>query len=74
MCWEAAAAGHLNMLKYAREKGREWDKYTGALAAENGHLDVLQWCVANGCPVDWGEWAAVAGTDEVRDWIKAQAQ
>ena len=36
------------MLRWAREHGCEWDEQTCALAAEGGHLDVLQWARAHG--------------------------
>lgn len=28
----------------------EWDEWTCAFAALNGHLDVLKWARENGCP------------------------
>ena len=38
------------MLQWAREKGCEWDEETCEYAAEGGHLEVLRWARANGCP------------------------
>jgi hypothetical protein len=35
-----------------RENGCPWDDRTCWMAAENGHLEVLQWAHANGCPWD----------------------
>merc|ERR1711904_264377 len=46
----------------------------GAWAAENGHLKVLQWARANGCP--WDKWtcskAALKGHLEVLKWARAK--
>ena len=43
------------------------------MAAEGGHLEVLQWARANGCP--WDEWtchnAAAGGHLEVLRWAHA---
>ena len=37
------------MLQWARENGCPWDESTCWGAAENGHLEVLEWAKANGC-------------------------
>lgn len=50
-----SGGGHLHVLKWARENGCPWDKWTCSFAAEGGHLDVLQWARQNGCP--WDQWA-----------------
>ena len=49
-CADAAAEGHLNVLRWARENGCPWDERTCKLAAEEGHLEVFNWACANGCP------------------------
>ena len=46
----AAYGGHLDVLKWTRENGCEWDWRTCSNAAENGHLHVLKWARENGCP------------------------
>ena len=50
-CPEIAAEGSLEVLKWARSNGCDWDYRTCAWAAENGHLEVLKWARSNGC--DW---------------------
>ena len=45
----AAFGGHLDVLKWARENGCEWDSDTCSDAALNGHLSVLKWARKNGC-------------------------
>ena len=44
-----------------------------AYAAEGGHLEVLQWARAQGCPWDWRTcaWAARNGHLEVLQWARA---
>jgi hypothetical protein len=52
LCGIAAAGGHLEVLRWAREKGCPWNKWTCAAAARGGHLDVLKWARERGCPWD----------------------
>ena len=40
---EAADGGHLDVLKYAHEKGCPFTKYTCHAAAKKGHLKVLKY-------------------------------
>ena len=44
--------GHLEVLKWARANGCEWDEWICYAAARGGHLEVLKWAKANGCPYD----------------------
>ena len=59
------------MLKWARENGCPWNKYTCEGAAKGGHLEVLKWARENGCPWDaWTcEWAADGGHLEMLKWL-----
>ena len=52
-CACAAAGGHLEVLKRARENDCPWDWRTCSKAARGGQLDVLKWARANGCPMEW---------------------
>jgi hypothetical protein len=67
-----AENGYLELLKWARENGCDWDWWTCAYAAKGGHLDVLKWVRQNGC--DWDEWtciyAAKGGHLEVLKWAR----
>jgi len=69
-CFEAAAAGDLDLLKQLRESGYSWDEWTCAGAARNGHLETLQWVRKNGCPWNRGTCvgAARAGHLETLQW------
>ena len=44
-----AAGGHLELLKWAKKKGCNWDSTTCSYAASNGHLKLLRWAIKNGC-------------------------
>ena len=50
--WEAAARRQLEKLKLLRMNDTLWDADTSCAAAMDGHLEVLQWLRANGCPWD----------------------
>jgi hypothetical protein len=52
LCEAAARSGQLEEL-VLRENGTTWDTMTCWAAASGGHLEVLQWVRANGCPWDY---------------------
>jgi len=64
-CHNAAAGGHLEVLKWARERKCKWTAGTSAVAAGGGHMEVLQWLGEHGCPFDRNAcmFAARAGGD-----------
>ena len=76
----AASQGYLEVFeKYWSQGPQEklsklWDKETCSWAASRGHLEVLKWLRAKGCP--WEEVtrnAAIAGGHlEVLQWMRAQ--
>ena len=72
ICVNSAKNGHLEVLKWARENGCDWNSLTCAYAAENGHLEVLKWARENGC--DWDSstcaYAAENGHLEVLKWAR----
>lgn len=52
-CYDAAAHGNLDVLKYLREAmSIPWDVATCAAAAWIGNLEILKWARENGCPWD----------------------
>ena len=67
-CAEAARKGHLECLKYLREKNVEWDERTVQFARENNHVECLNYALANNCPQTLEEWealeAALQATEE----------
>ncbi|WZN65063.1 hypothetical protein HKI87_11g66200 [Chloropicon roscoffensis] len=76
----AAGQGYLQVFeKYWSQGPQEklsklWDIETCRFAAYGGHLEVLKWLRAKGCP--WGistsSWAAHGGHLEVLQWMRAQ--
>ena len=74
-CKEVAKKGLLLILKWARlQKGCPWNEQTCAIAAENGHFEILKWAREQGCP--WDEWtcayAARNGHFEILKWAREQ--
>ena len=52
-CKKVALTNKLELLKWAREvKKCAWDEETSAVAAEQGNLEMVKYCVANQCPID----------------------
>jgi len=55
-CWRVALTNKLELLKWAREEKRcRWNDRTINMAAYQGNLEMVKYCVANECPID--EWA-----------------
>ena len=52
MCMYAAGDGDLRILKWLRQHGARWNEYTLMDAAACGHLDVMQYAIENGCPMN----------------------
>ncbi|CAL6363016.1 unnamed protein product [Bathycoccus prasinos] len=52
-CEQVAGTNKLEFLKWAREvKHCEWDEITIDEAADKGNLEMLKYCISNGCPCD----------------------
>ena len=73
VCAKGAGSGNLELLKWMRENGCPWDKFTCSAAAHGGQLEVLQWARANRCP--WDEYtctcAARRGNLQLLQWLRA---
>jgi hypothetical protein len=72
-CYNAAADGKLDVLKYLREnRNTPWDEATCAVAAWIGNLEILKWAREKGCP--WDRWtcdnAARNGHLELLKWAR----
>jgi Ankyrin repeats (3 copies) len=52
ICWEAADFGSVDMLLYLKQQGCDFDEFTMAFAAAEGHLAVCQFLLAEQCPCD----------------------
>ena len=76
----AAYHGYLQVFEKSWSQGPQeklsklWDEKTCGWAAEGGHLEVIKWLRAKGCP--WGtltsSWAAYGGHLEVLQWMQGQ--
>ena len=76
-CEEVARTNKLELLKWAREeKECEWDWRTINVAAEQGNLEMVKYCVANECPIDERacEYAAKNGQLEVLKYLHEEAK
>lgn len=49
-CYYAAAGGHLDALRWLRDRHFPWDEATTWVAARHGHLAVWMYACAHGCP------------------------
>jgi hypothetical protein len=60
-CWQVVETNDLKLLRWVREeKECAWDWQTSCAAAYQGNLDMLKYCVENGCEVDEGTCATAA--------------
>jgi len=57
-CYKVALTNKLELLKWAREEKKcKWNVGTINMAAEQGNLEMIKYCVANECPIN--EYACV---------------
>ena len=76
-CWQVARTNKLELLKWAREeKNCDWDEVTIYMAASQGNLEMLKYCVANKCPIDENACARAAqnGHLEVLKYLREEAK
>jgi len=76
-CVKVAQTNKLELLKWIREeKECEWDWRTINMAAEQGNLEMVKYCVANECPIDEGACACAArnGHLEVLKYLREEAK
>jgi len=76
-CWNVARTNKLELLKWVREEKKcEWDEGTINLAARQGNLEMLKYCVANKCPIDEMACACAAenGDLEVLKYLREEAK
>ena len=76
-CSEVAGTNKLELLKWAREeKNCKWDSKTMRIAAEQGNLEMVKYCVANECPITGWACAEAAGNGhlEVLKYLREEAK
>ena len=72
-----ARTNKLELLKWAREEKKcEWDEWTINVAAVQGNLEMIKYCVANECPLDElaCEQAASEGHLECLKYLREEAK
>jgi hypothetical protein len=76
-CWRVAETNKLELLKWTREEKQcEWDYRTINVAASQGNLEIVKYCVANECPIDEDAcaFAAFNGHLEVLKYLREEAK
>jgi len=76
-CYEVAETNKLELLKWAREEKKcKWHEGTISMAAEQGNLEMVKYCVANACPIDaWAcAQAAKNGHLEVLKYLREEVK
>ena len=77
VCHKVAETNKLELLKWAREEKKcNWDRWTINVAAEQGNLEMVKYCVANQCPIDTSACAnAVSnGHLEILKYLREEAK
>ena len=72
---DAASMGNLEMVKWMRENGCEWDCWTTGYAAGGGHIELLEWLREQNCPWHPNTCAFAAEIYpqlETLKWLRAQ--
>ena len=78
LCENAAGKGWLAVLRWLRQNGAPWDRWTCSAAANGDHLAVLEWALSQGCPWPWDSkaidtWhAAYAGRHAFLNWARQE--
>ena len=76
-CTKVAETNKLELLKWAREEKKcKWDWRTITAAAEKGNLEMVKYCVANGCPIGVSACseAALKGHLECLKYLREEAK
>lgn len=72
MMTTAASRGHLEIMKWLREKEFTWSALTMREAIRGGHFDVVKWLVSHACP--WGRnevrIAEFLNFDHMAEWMQ----
>jgi hypothetical protein len=74
---KVAQTNKLELLKWAREEKKcKWDEETINVAAEQGNLEMVKYCVANECPINEYACAKAAGNGhlEVLKYLREEAK
>jgi len=76
-CYKVAETNKLELLKWAREEKKcEWDEWTINMAARQGNLEMVKYCVAKKCPISVLTCAQAAGNGhlEVLKYLREEVK
>ena len=76
-CWRVAETNKLELLKWTREEKKcEWNERTINMAAKQGNMEMVKYCVTNECPIDERAcaWAADGGELEVLKYLREEVK
>ncbi|CAL6282978.1 unnamed protein product [Bathycoccus prasinos] len=76
-CYKVAQTNKLELLKWIREEKKcEWDVGTINAAVGQGNLEMVKYCVANECPINWSACgcAASGGRLEILKYLREEAK
>ena len=76
-CWRVAKTNKLEFLKWIREEKKyRWDESTTDVAAKQGNMEMLKYCVAKKCPIDYDAYlfAAENGRLEVIKYLHEEVK
>ena len=76
-CHQVARTNKLELLKWIREEKKcEWHGATICATAEHGNLEMVKYCVAKKCPIDWHACAHAAykGRLEVLKYLREEVK
>ncbi|KAG5176091.1 hypothetical protein JKP88DRAFT_249768 [Tribonema minus] len=71
---QAAAAGRLAVLQWARREGLAWDERVCREAHSNGHMDVLQYALGEGCACNDSAMRVLERHEDVMEWRQQELQ
>lgn len=75
LCKKCAKCGDLELLKIFRHHGFPWNETVINAAAEGGYIDIIQWCIENGCYFDINSCAEAAASKsqlKVLQWLLSE--
>ena len=76
-CYQVSGTNKLELLKWAREEKKcEWGAGTVSKAALQGNLEMVKYCVAKKCPIDWHAcaYAALNGHLEILKYLREEVK
>jgi hypothetical protein len=76
-CWQVAKTNKLELLKWIREEKQcQWNERTIDAAVCQGNLEMVKYCIANKCPINWSACgcAASGGRLEVLKYLREEAK